>query len=118
MTKTMKIGIMSHEDYKKRTIAIAKGKYKPVKGEPKIWFDSIESMAQVLSSKNMELLKIIQESNPRSLAELASASGREVSNLSLTLRNMEKCGIVKLSKRNHSIMPQVQAKDFKVAFGY
>jgi predicted transcriptional regulator len=118
MTKTMKIGIMSYEDYKKRTIAIAKGEYKPAKGEPKIWFDSIESMAQVLSSKNRELLKIIRESNPKSLAELSSVSGRQVSNLSRTLRNMEKYGIVKLSQEKRSVIPQPQASDFQVAFGY
>ncbi len=46
--KIMKIGIISKEDYKKRTIAIAKGEYNPRKTEPKIWFESMESLGQVL----------------------------------------------------------------------
>ena len=50
---------MSAQDYKKRTIAIAKGEYTPKKDEPKIWFETIKSMAQVLSNENQELLKII-----------------------------------------------------------
>ncbi len=55
----LKIGIISREDYQKRTLAIARGEYKPEKDEPKIWFESLQSMAQVLSSENRELLKII-----------------------------------------------------------
>jgi len=50
--KVLKIGVLSRENYKKRTIAIARGEYKPKKGEPKVWFESINSMAQVLSSEN------------------------------------------------------------------
>ena len=46
--KAMKVGIISREDYVKRTLAIAKGDYKPKQDEPKIWFESIQSMAQIL----------------------------------------------------------------------
>lgn len=41
--KVIKVGILSQEAYKKRTIAIAKGEYMPKRGEPKIWFDSIQT---------------------------------------------------------------------------
>ncbi len=34
--KVVKIGIMSLEEFKKRTLAIAMGQYKPQKTEPKI----------------------------------------------------------------------------------
>jgi len=50
--KVMKIGIISRENYVKRTIAVAKGQYKPRKDEPKIWFETLKSMAQILSSEN------------------------------------------------------------------
>ena len=52
MTKTLKIGIASLADYKARTLAIAKGDYKPSKNEPKVWFQSMESFAKVLSDRN------------------------------------------------------------------
>ena len=55
-TKVMKVGIISKEDYIKRTLAIAKDSYKPRKNEPKIWFESIKSMSQVLSTENQALL--------------------------------------------------------------
>ena len=44
--KVLKFGIMSREDYKKRTMAIARGEYRPKKGEPKVWFETLQSMAQ------------------------------------------------------------------------
>ncbi|MDY0320773.1 MAG: hypothetical protein RBR23_03465 [Arcobacteraceae bacterium] len=55
--KTLTIGIMSKEQYKQRTIAIAKGIYKPKANEPKVWFESIKSLAQVLSNENQHLLE-------------------------------------------------------------
>ena len=115
--KVLKIGIISREDYKKRTIAIARGEYKPKKGEPKVWFESINSMAQVLSSENQQLLKIIKEQKPTSLRELEIATGRKSSNLSRTLKTMSRYGIVDLVKQNKSIKPVVKATVFKVEFG-
>lgn len=115
--KVLKIGIITQEDYKKRTIAIARGEYKPKKGEPKVWFESTNSMAQVLSSENQQLLKIIKEQKPTSLKELEIATGRKSSNLSRTLKTMSRYGIVDLVKQNKSIKPVVKATDFKVEFG-
>jgi predicted transcriptional regulator len=113
----LRIGIMSREDYKKRTIAIAKGKYTSKKKEPKIWFESLQSMAQVLSNENQELLKIIKKQKPTSLKELEIATGRKRSNLSRTLNTMAKYGIVDLIKDKRTVKPIVKATDFKVEFG-
>jgi len=115
--KILKIGIISREDYKNRTIAIAQGKYKLRKDEPKVWFESIQSMAQVLSSENQKLLKIIKEQKPASLKELELVSGRKRSNLSRTLNAMSRYGIVDLVKQNRAVKPIVIATDFKVEFG-
>ena len=115
--KTMKIGILSREKYKKRTIAIAKGEYKPKRGEPKVWFESVQSMAQVLSSENQELLRIISDREPESLKELELLSGRKRSNLSRTLKTMSRYGIVELVKQDRTVKPVVKATDFKVEFG-
>lgn len=116
-TKTMHVGIMSRSDYRKRTIAIAKGEYVPKKNEPKVWFESLKSMAQVLSSENRELLKIILEKKPKSITELEAYTGRKKSNLSRTLKTLERYGIVVLEKEKNSVVPKVQATDFKVEFG-
>jgi len=69
MRKVVKVGIISREDYRERTIAIAKGEYSPRKDEPKIWFESLQSMSQILGSENQALLKIILESQLQNSGE-------------------------------------------------
>ena len=96
--KVAKVGIMSLENFKKRTIAITKGDYKPKKDEPKIWFNSIKSLANILSEENQELLKLIVETHPQSIKELEDVTGRKSNNLLRTLRTMESYGFVKLKE--------------------
>ena len=95
---TLRIGVASYDEMKARTLEIARGRRKPRPDEPKVWFTSIESMAKILSDRNRALLALIAETNPRSLAELADRSGRAKSNLSRTLRTMERYGLVELRK--------------------
>jgi len=117
--KTMKIGIASYEDFKARTIAIARGELAPGPDEPKVWFQSTESFAKVLSNKNRALLATIAETHPASLQELAERTGRKPSNLSRTLKIMERYGFVKLHKGEHGrLRPEVpyQAISLELAF--
>ena len=44
--KTLKIGIAGYDRMKARTMAIARGEHKPGRGEPKVWFTSVESFAE------------------------------------------------------------------------
>ena len=115
--KIVYVGIMSKNEYKERTIAIAKGEYKRKKNEPKIWFESLKSMAQVLSNENRQLLKTILNHKPSSLTELEEMTGRKKSNLSRTLKTLERYGIVALHKEKNRIIPEVKATDFRVEFG-
>jgi predicted transcriptional regulator len=106
--KTLKVGIASREAYKKRTLAIAKGEYVPTKDEPKVWFESLGTLSQVLSDQNRDLLKLILQTHPQSLSELAERSGRATSNLSRTLRTMERYGLVHLEQGpNRQLVPRV-----------
>ena len=118
MKNVVKIGIMPKKTYIERTVAIAKGDYKPSPNEPKIWFESMQSMAQVLSNENQELLKIIEEKKPCSLAELEKLSHRKKSNLSRTLKLLERYGVVKFETTSGKRKkPLVMATDFEVSFG-
>jgi predicted transcriptional regulator len=95
---TLKVGIASYEQFKARTMAIARGQLKPAANDPKVWFTSIESFAKVLSDRNRALLALIAETNPSSMNELAEKTGRARSNLSRTLRTMERYGLVRFEK--------------------
>jgi predicted transcriptional regulator len=105
--KTAKIGIAPYGELKARTVAIARGKHKPKPGEPKVWFTSVESFAKVLSSKNRALLATIAETPPGSLRELAERTGREPSNLSRTLKMMERYGFVRLHRDERRLIAEV-----------
>ena len=116
--KTIRVGTMSREEYKQRTIDIAKGLYAPKANEPKIWFESMKSMAQILSNENQSLLKTILDNKPQSLKELEELTGRAKSNLSRTLKTLERYGIVELYKSNNALVAKVKATHFKVGFGF
>ncbi len=104
---TLRVGIASYEQMKRRTLAIARGEMKPGPRDPKVWFTSTESMARILSAKNRELLEIIRRNSPQSLAELAQQTGRRKPNLSRTLKTMERYGLVKVSRRNRRLVAKV-----------
>jgi predicted transcriptional regulator len=95
---TLKVGIASLDQYKERTMKIVRGEYKVTPDEPKVWFSSIDSFAKVLSVRNRELLRIIAETNPKSLSELAKSTGRAKSNLSRTLKTLEFYNLVHFEK--------------------
>lgn len=106
--KTLRVGIASYEDMKARTLAIAQGKYRPAGNEPKVWFTSAESFARILSDRNRAVLQIIADDAPDSLAQLAELTGRQKSNLSRTLKTMERYGFVKLERGPRgSVIPKV-----------
>ena len=112
--KAIVIGVMSQVQIRARMIAIAKGEYKPKPGEPKIWFTSMKSAAEVLSDQSRALLKVIRESNPDSVAALAKLTGRQPSNLSRTLKTMSRYGLVELKREKTHLRPVVEATDFRI----
>ena len=96
--KTLKVGIATREQYKARTMAIARGDYVPAANEPKVWFQSLHTLSQVLSDKNRTLLTLIARTQPDSIHEPVEKTGRAKSNLSRTLKTMESYGLVHFEK--------------------
>lgn len=115
--KTVKIGIMPQNEIRARTLAIARGQYKPKPDEPKIWFTSIRSLAEVLSDENQALLQVITDRKPGSISELSDLTGRQSSNLSRTLKTLSAYGFVKLEKHNKTVCPIAKTTKFNVIFG-
>ncbi|GHC30398.1 MarR family transcriptional regulator [Aidingimonas halophila] len=113
--KTLKIGIMNRDAFRQRTLQIAKGEYHPAPDEPKIWFDSVETMSQMLSTKNLELLKIIGERKPQSLGELSAITGRRKESLSRTIKKMQGYGLISIEEGpRHARIPIPVADSFEV----
>ena len=104
---TLKVGIAGYDEMKARTMRIAKGEEKPAADDPKVWFTSMESFAQLLSSGNRELLRVIDEQSPGSLEELSRITGRAKPSLSRTLKKMASYGLVRLEKEGRKLAPKV-----------
>jgi predicted transcriptional regulator len=113
MKPTM-IGILSQEKIRERVLAIARGDYKPKPNEPKVWFTSMKSLAEVLSDDNRALLHVIMETKPPSISALAEATGRKPGNLSRTLRTMSNYGIVELRREQSFVRPIVRTATFHI----
>jgi predicted transcriptional regulator len=112
--KAIVVGIMSQERMRERMLSIAKGEYKPKPSEPKIWFTSMRSLAEVLSDENRTLLKVIRESQPESISSLANMTGRQPGNLSRTLKTMSNYGFVEMKRENKFLRPIAKATEFRI----
>ena len=112
--KTIVVGIMPQEKIRERVLAIARGDYKPKATDPKIWFTSMRSLAEVLSDDNRALLKVIQDAKPQSISSLADITGRKPSNLSRTLKTMSNYGFVEMTRESKHVRPIAKATDFRI----
>ncbi len=71
MMKAVVIGILPQDRIRARLLAIARGDYKPKPSDPKIWFTSMQSLAEAVGEGNLRLLKIVQPTQPRLIPTLA-----------------------------------------------
>lgn len=79
-----------------------------------IWFDSLKSVANVLSKENQQLLKVIAEQRPQSVTELATLTGRAVSNVSRTLKTLGKYNLVEMQSTKAMISPKTLHQEFLI----
>jgi predicted transcriptional regulator len=112
--KPIVIGIMPQERIRERVLAIARGSYKPKSSEPKVWFTSMKSLAEILSDDNRALLHVIMETKPESISALAETTGRTPGNLSRTLKTMSNYGIVELRRERNQVRPVAKATEFRI----
>ena len=108
------IGIASQDVIRARALAIARGERKRAAGEPRIWFTSMRSLAEVLSDDNRALLKVIRDAKPESLNQLAALTGRAPSNLSRTLKTMARYGLVELRRHDRQVRPIAKVSEFVI----
>lgn len=91
-----------------------RGAYKPEPGEPKIWFASMQSLAEMLSDENRALLRVIADTKPDSISALAKTSGQKPGGLLRTLKRMSNCGVVELERGRHYLRPVAKAVEFRI----
>ena len=113
--KAIRIGILPQEAIRARMLAIARGELKPRPSDPKVWFTSMRSLAEVLSDENRSLLRGIHETHPESISSLAELTGRKPGNLSRTLKTMSNYGIVEMRREKNQVRPIAKATEFEIS---
>ena len=112
--KAIVVGILPQDRIRERMLAIARGEYKPKPTEPKIWFTSMRSLAEILSDENRALLQVIREAKPTSVSSLADITGRKPGNLSRTLKTMSNYGLVEMRREKRYVRPIAKATEFRI----
>ena len=107
------IGVMPEELIRKRIPAIAKGEYQPQEREPKVWFTSMIALARA-QQREYRPAASYRHRPPETISQLAELSGRQVSNLSTTLKTLSGHGTVALEKQGRSVKPRALFTDFEI----
>jgi len=74
--------------------AVARGERRAPVDAAKPSFNSVDALVRLLTPANRELLAIIRDRKPQSVAKLAEMSGRAQPNLTRTLAKMEAAGFI------------------------
>lgn len=100
-TRELKLYIEDTDDFKKKInkelIEIDRNKVKKLR-EDSISFQSLDQLRKFLTSKRLELLKIIKHKKPKSMYELAKLVGRTPENVNTDIKFLEQLGFVEVTK--------------------
>lgn len=82
-----------------------------------VWFDSLKSAANILSTENRELMQIIRCERPKTVTELAGLTDRAVSNVSRTLKTLREHNLISMNSRSANVVATAEYNDFVVLMG-
>ncbi|WP_233971078.1 HVO_A0114 family putative DNA-binding protein [Pectobacterium versatile] len=99
-------------DSRKRCVVGIRGQSEDPAYPVDIWFDSLKSVANVLSIENQQLLKVIAEHEPKTITVLAALTGRAVSNVSRTLKRFSELDLAEFQQNTIKSTPKIQFNPF------
>jgi predicted transcriptional regulator len=94
--------------------AVARGERPAPADAAKPSFNSVEAVVRLLTSDNRQLLAIIRDRKPRSVAELAQLTGRAQPNLTRTLAKFEAAGFITMKAVGRRKAPSAAVKKIVV----
>lgn len=97
--------IISHTDLRDEMMAIARGERPAPVDAGQQSFESVEALMRLLTPENRQLLALIRDRKPQSIAELAEISGRAAPNLTRTLAKLETAGFVRMQDQQRRKVP-------------
>jgi len=100
--KTVRIGVASDQEIRRRVLDIASGRIKADAQDPKIWVRSVDEFRKLLSEKNINMLAAIRLHQPASVSELARQMQEDQGNLTKRLKMLASFGLVELKEGERS----------------
>ncbi len=88
--------IIGHTELRDEMMAVARGEKPAPDYAGKQTFESVDVLIRLLTPENRQLLAMIRDRKPQSVAELAEISGRAQPNLTRTLAKLEAAGFVQM----------------------
>jgi predicted transcriptional regulator len=85
--------------------AVARGERPAPADAARPSFNSIEAVVRLLTPANRQLLAIIRDRKPRSVAALAEMAGRSQPNLTRTLAKLEAAGLITMQAHGRRKTP-------------
>jgi predicted transcriptional regulator len=94
--------------------AVARGERPAPVDAAKPSFNSVDAVVRLLTPENRQLLAIIRDRKPQSVAELVEMSGRAQPNLTRTLAKMVSAGFITMTSVGRRKAPSVAMKKIVV----
>ena len=110
-----KVQIQGHAELRKEMRAVASGEKAAPKDAGGISFESIEALMRLLTPENRELLAVIRDRKPQSIAELAEFVGRAPPNVTRTLSKLEAIGFVRMKSVKRRKVPMTSIRPFRIS---
>jgi predicted transcriptional regulator len=108
-----KVKVQSWAGFKSDLLAAAKGEPAPANAGGLV-VESVEALMRLLTLENRELLRIIRDERPQSVAALARMTQRAEPNLARTLGKLEAAGLVAFRQDGKRRAPVSLARRFSV----
>src|SRR5688500_7908648 len=106
--------VQSHASLRKQIKAVARGEKPAPKDAGGTTFDSVEALLRLLTPQNRELLAVIRDKKPQSIAELAELTGRAQPNLTRTLGKLEAVGFVRMKSVDRRKVPTTTVRSLRI----
>ncbi|MGD0024426.1 MAG: MarR family transcriptional regulator [Xanthobacteraceae bacterium] len=94
--------------------AVARGERSAPADAAKPSFSSVEALVRLLTPENRQLLALIRDRKPRSVAELVQMTGRAQPNLTRTLTKLETAGFIRTKTVGRRRTPSTAIKKIVV----
>jgi predicted transcriptional regulator len=97
--------IKSHKEIREEMKAVARGEKPAPADAAQPSFESAEVLLRLLTPENRDLLKIIRDKRPQSVADLARLTHRAGPNLLRTLAKLEAIGLIEMQSAGKRKIP-------------